>query len=311
MALARSLSSLALGVEDVASGLHRYRDEIPGQPTTITSIIAQLFAVSAVLRALGDGSRDARTVGDDLELLFATLQKTLSVAFDMFAHATEGHLQFAWQDLNVKMERNERMAFTSRLKLYQDFLLGLQDVLDGFRTQDLGPLRRQLVSLLDAQDRWASVPQRGTIDFDGRCSNIDSTFTGVTNIREGGRTPRAGGAYAPRVGGPTSPISPSREWDNPYGRQPMPRAPDPPGNVPTSPTFTSSSSQTLDSSHTSHSDRPFLPVNPQPTLVHWAQDVFDGDYPTTPFDPMYQLYDRRPCQAVTSILLTLAQPREI
>lgn len=57
--------------------------------------------------------------------------------------------------------------------------------------------------------------------------------------------------------------------------------------MPLSPTFTSSSSQTLNSSQTSYSSE-FMA--PQQTLVHWAQRIFDGQHPESDFDDAFQLY---------------------
>ena len=92
-----------------------------------------------------------------------------------------------------------------------------------------------------------------------------------------------------RMETPISPVTSSDDWDGYHPRAGMPPlVPDAPNIMPTSPTFTSSSSNTLESSHTSYSSNDFVGV--VPSLVHWAQDVFDGQHPTTRFAPAYQLY---------------------
>lgn len=86
-----------------------------------------------------------------------------------------------------------------------------------------------------------------------------------------------------------SPASSSEAWS--YFDRPPPPAPEP---EPLSPTFTSSSSQTLDSSHTSYSSYGFAPPPAAPP-VHWAADVFDGQNPRTPFRRSHQLDDKTVC----------------
>lgn len=97
-----------------------------------------------------------------------------------------------------------------------------------------------------------------------------------------------------RIDTPVSPTSPSETWSDYIGagRPPL-FVPDPP--MPTSPTFTSSSSQTLPSSQTSYSSDQ---AGPGAHLVHWAQDIFDGENPCTPFKREYQLDERFECQAI-------------
>lgn len=95
--------------------------------------------------------------------------------------------------------------------------------------------------------------------------------------------PNQGRPRMPRRETPRSPTS----SDNSYRPEFPPFAPDPPEPVPLSPTFTSSSSQTLNSSQTSYSSE-FMA--PQQTLVHWAQRIFDGQHPESEFSGAYQLY---------------------
>lgn len=93
-----------------------------------------------------------------------------------------------------------------------------------------------------------------------------------------------------RIDTPGSPTSTSGSWsDYIAAGRPPPFAPEPP----TSPTYTSSSSHTLPSSQTSYSSDQ---AGPSTRLVHWAQDIFDGENPCTPFKQEYQLDDRFECQ---------------
>lgn len=44
-------------------------------------------------------------------------------------------------------------------------------------------------------------------------------------------------------------------------------------------------------------------------LVHWAQDVFDGENPCTPFRDAYQLYD--PHRLIVSVLIVYSDDRSV
>ena len=83
----------------------------------------------------------------------------------------------------------------------------------------------------------------------------------------------------------------SDEWEPPLAMPGMP-PPVPDAPHPLSPTFTSSSSQTLNSSQTSYSsDQYFAPRLPE----HWARTVFDGSNPGTGFRDGFQLDDPTVC----------------
>ena len=70
---------------------------------------------------------------------------------------------------------------------------------------------------------------------------------------------------------------------------PPPFAPEPPPQaVPLSPTFTSSSSNTMNSSQTSYSSE--MLNTPRRAIRHWAQTIFDGEHPGTAYDDAHQTY---------------------
>jgi hypothetical protein len=167
MATDRRLIRFAQDVEDVASGLHNFRDGLPRSATTITSTISELFAISSVLRGIGDSRHDVRVVQDDLDLVFPTLRKTLDAAFDMFAKSKDRPLETAWNDLSLRMEHDEGVGLLKRLEWYNDFLNSQQDILLGYRARDLGYLRRQLVPLLATQEHMERLTQRRFIDIPG------------------------------------------------------------------------------------------------------------------------------------------------
>jgi hypothetical protein len=98
-----------------------------------------------------------------------------------------------------------------------------------------------------------------------------------------------------RMETPISPVTSSDDWDgyHPRDGMPPPVVPDPPNMMPQSPTFTSSSSNTLNSSQTSYSTHDSMAM--APNLVHWAQDVFDGENPRSRFRNSYQAQDPSVC----------------
>lgn len=169
MANERSLLRLADDAEDVASGLVVFRDELPRSSVRITAIISQLFAMSALLRGVSDPTKPIiDRVEDDLALLCPTLRRSFDVAFDMLARTRDRPLQFLWEDLCDRMERDEGIGLLERLQWYHDFLQAQQDVLSGIRSRDLGGKRRQLVSLLDQQELLDRRAQRRAIDTSGQ-----------------------------------------------------------------------------------------------------------------------------------------------
>ncbi|KAK3705402.1 hypothetical protein LTR37_013375 [Vermiconidia calcicola] len=280
MALLRSLMRFAQDVEDVAAGLNAFRDRLPRDATRITAIISELFAVSSVLREIENAHNDRRyapsfyRIEQDLALVLPSLRRTLDGTFEMFARARERPYQMVWDDLDHRMEREEGAGLLRRLEWYHDFLRAQLDVLTGYTPQDLRDLRRQLVSLFDAQDGLHRRIQRLSIDTSAS-------------------TPRPMRPPLSRLETPISPTTMSDDWDR-GPEMPPPLAPDPPPPMPTSPTFTSSSSQTLNSSQTSYSsDRAVVPI--QPAFVHWAQDVFDGQNPGTEIRRSHQVNERSAC----------------
>ena len=168
----RALIRSVKDVEDVASGLHRFRDALPRSATRITATIRELFALSTVLREIVDNPRYSPTfnrVQDDLDLVLPSLQHTLGNAFDMFG-SREAQYQVAWDDLGRRMDREEGAGLLERLKWYHDFLRAQADILDGYQPTDLRTLRRQIIALLDAQEVSALRAQRRSIDTSGRCA---------------------------------------------------------------------------------------------------------------------------------------------
>lgn len=173
MSQQRSLIRFARDAEDVASGLHTFRDSLPRSATRITATISELFALSSILREIDNAEGDTRfsssfyRVQDDLNLLFPTLQRTLEAVFDMFSRSRERSYEMIWDELGRKMEHDEGIGLLERLEVYHDFLRAQADILQGHRAQNLYDLRRELVSLWDAQEVSVLRLQRLSIDTSG------------------------------------------------------------------------------------------------------------------------------------------------
>ena len=169
----RALIRFAKDAEDVASGLHTFRDNLPRIATRITGTIGELFTISSVLREIDNAQGDPmfapsfHRVRDDLALVFPSLQSTLDAAFGMFARSRKRPHQMVWDDLTHKMDQEEGIGLLERLEWYHDFLRAQLDVLLGYQPRDLRDLRRQLITLWDAQRVSILRSQRQFIDTSG------------------------------------------------------------------------------------------------------------------------------------------------
>ena len=182
MAQQRSIIRFATDAEDVASGLHTFRERLPRNATRITAIIGELFALSSILREIDNAEGDTRfllsfyQVQDDLNLLFPTLQRTLAAVFEMFSRAGERSYQVIWDDLGDRMERDDGgMGLLERLELYHGFLKAQAHILQGRRPQRLNDLRRELVALRDAQEVSVLRLQRLSLDTSGQPDHLPRT----------------------------------------------------------------------------------------------------------------------------------------
>lgn len=273
MASRTTLSNLVQDAEDVAAGLYSFRDGLPRIDARITAIIGQLLEVSSLLRGIANVARLPPSVRDDLARLSPTLRRTLDRTLVMLGQSGSRSYEAAWQSLCDRMERDEGIGLKERLSWYLNFLRAQQVVIEGRRPLDLNSMRREFASLLDSQKLYddrdsrraitplprASRPQRPTMQR-GEGSTWSYTSSGYqTNFAENDRSRDAAEYIANTFRRPTPPL-----FFEPA--------------APTSPTFTSDSSQTLKSSQTSQSG-----------CVHWAQNVFDGNHPSTPFAHSYQM----------------------
>ncbi|EMC93005.1 hypothetical protein BAUCODRAFT_125942 [Baudoinia panamericana UAMH 10762] len=279
----RALIRLAQDVEDAASGLHTLRDSLPRSAPYVTSVISELFANSRILLDLDRAQHDPQLepsvyrVRDDVGRLYSSLGSTVQDVFDMFGRSRIRPRETAWDDLQHHMATEEGLGLLERLQCYRAFLQAQYDIVNyGYQPRGLLGLRRQLMTLLDAQEANTIRPTRPIL-----------TIPGPDTPR-----PRPRRLSARRTDTPISPTDIYSDWDSDYAR---PVAPEPPPLSPLSPTFTSSSSQTLESSQTSYSEEPDRVTE----LVHWAQHILDGQHDRTPFRADYVTDDRSVCHGTS------------
>lgn len=154
----RPLIRLATNAEDAASGLLVYRDGLPFYATRITAIIAELYAVNAVLRELDNAQIDPGhrpgwyRIENDVDLIVLSIQYTLEDVFSMFRRARGRSQKMVWDDLEHRMSQDELVDFLERLQWYRAFLEGTFALLDGDGNGRLELLRRQIDVLLDTQE---------------------------------------------------------------------------------------------------------------------------------------------------------------
>ncbi|KAK4553567.1 hypothetical protein LTR86_009363 [Recurvomyces mirabilis] len=291
MAQQRTLIKLAQDSEDVASGLHVFRDSLPRHANRVTGIIAGLFAISSSLRQLDTAEHDPRLepsfyrIRQDVAMLLQSLQASINEVFGMFRRSRDRSRQMVWEDLEHKMNDEESFGLLERLGCYRDFLNAQLQTVTGAPPHGISELRRRITDLRYAQ-------------------RLEAIRVDQPNIA-GARTPR------PRPPQPRPPpippfpaefevpLSPGTEfvydfedWDASRPRPPVPSPPQ------MSPIYTSSPSPTLSSSYTSYSNGPVVPE----TINHWVQQIYDGNNPGTRFRPACRLPEQSRCYGVTDQL---------
>ncbi|KAH9811176.1 hypothetical protein Tdes44962_MAKER05909, partial [Teratosphaeria destructans] len=280
-----ALIRLAENAEDAASGLYLFRDSLPQNATQITVIISELFANSSLLREISHAYSDLRyqpsfwRIREDMGLLVSSSQATYQDVLLMFRRAPgRGHHQIVWEDMRYRMEHEESLDLSRRVQLYTIFLKAQRDIIKGRRAADIRHVKRRLEALLEAQETGSGLQTPR-----------------VTRDAEQSRSiplPRSRQAGLPSQS--ISPLMSSSDvpegWTLPYPPGTPPIAPEVP--LP-SPGFSSGSSLTLASSQTSYGSDAFAQTSPR--LIHWAQNVFRGSSPATPFSEDYHLNTRSLC----------------
>ena len=292
-----ALRTSADNAEDVAAGFLMFRDPLPEHATEITSLIADLYAISVSLKCLDDltSNRVYRhiipQVQPDLELVRASLKYTLEDIVDFFGDlevrpgSNRGVYKRTWSALCTYFEEESQDSLSTRLAKYKSFLSELQGMIKGYvfripphpvstyspvllgskhsDSRLMARLRSNINTLLLQQE--AQVPQiaprLGAITLGPSPSSNNSA---EPSSPVGGRRPRNRRSYerhrpSSSQQSPQSPLSPS---SGTFSSEFPPSAPDAPA-----------SSQTTDSTSQS--------LTSNAAIDHWAKSVFMDEHTIT------------------------------
>ncbi|KAF9889064.1 hypothetical protein FE257_008041 [Aspergillus nanangensis] len=245
-----ALRTSADNAEDVAAGFRRFREPLPEHASEITSLIADLYAISSSLNRLDDLQRNPHLrkalipAHYDLELVRASLKYTLEDIVDFFGgldiSGNRDIYKRTWMELCAFFRAESHDSLSTRLAKYKAFLNELEDFIRN-KNPDTGLMASLRLGLKDLQIQQAHrfATQLGSI-------SLDSPSSASSNSADPGSP---------------SPLSPS---SGTFSDSIPPLAPDAPG----SPITSSTTSQSLSSTNT--------------VAEHWAKKVFLDEYSSTP-----------------------------
>ncbi|KAF9696956.1 hypothetical protein EKO04_004794 [Ascochyta lentis] len=284
------LLEYAKDAEDTAITLGACVGEIPQYRKDITGDIAELYAISSALQTLHEAlelSRYGRASGQilkDLEVCLPSLGYTLDDVRDIFNKskrknrlpgAFPGTPQYAemWEDALADFKA-QGISLPLRLEYFRTYLQGMYDELRGDDPgEEMNKIQIRLKKLLKRQEPIDSYFSRLSMPSHGPARTPKPTPPRVPRpkIQSFLSHPAYSHAPPPPPPPPRLPPRPTSQIYAGIGNVPIyipPAAP----SVPTSPTFSSASSQGL-SSHSTDSGGP---------AAHWAMRIFDGRHPSTP-----------------------------
>lgn len=126
--------------ENVAIGLKQLRDTLPEYSAEITSVVADLYAISATLTSL-DGlarqfPRNYGQIKPDLDPALASLRYTLNGIINSLGKLDRTSLadnyRRIWHDLDAYFHEEDGYSLARRLTKYKLFLQELQDVMQKY-----------------------------------------------------------------------------------------------------------------------------------------------------------------------------------
>ncbi|KAJ5361042.1 hypothetical protein N7541_001886 [Penicillium brevicompactum] len=265
-----SLGSSANDAEGVAVCFHAFRAPLPEHTAEVTSIISDLYAISASLSNLEDLDRDLRyrrnfrLYSDPLSLTLASLKYTLDdiLAFlhNLDYDDSPTAYKRVWVGLKDHFWVEAQAPLATRLVKYKTILREIGDLVkeDMPDPHSLSGASTSLKNLFNAQvvdvrERVNRVPLRRNPSFSGSAEPVSPG-----SDRRPGR-PRRTSSYErvrPAHMSPRSPTSPSTGTFSDF----LPSVPD----VPPSP-MTSTTSGTTGTSRSANTDS---------LRNHWAKEVF-------------------------------------
>ncbi|KAE8152696.1 hypothetical protein BDV25DRAFT_57505 [Aspergillus avenaceus] len=261
-----ALSTSANNAEEVAAGFRLFRDYVPDHSTEITSLVADLFAISSALKRLNDLTRNHRfqntlaAAHHDLELVQTSLKFTLEDIVDFFGdldirRGPKGDVyKRTWMEMCDFFREESRDSLATRLAKYKAFLNELEDLIkEKYPDIPLMISLRKNFKILLVQQNNRLAPRLGSMSLSSPSSASSNSVEAAHPITE--RKPRNQRSYErPRPSSHASPQSPLSPASGTFSDIP-PSAPDAPGSP-----FTSTA--------TSHS------AGSNATSDHWAKRVF-------------------------------------
>ncbi|KAL1968322.1 hypothetical protein VTN77DRAFT_1851 [Rasamsonia byssochlamydoides] len=273
------LRTTAEFAENIAAGFRQFRDPLPEHTAELTSLISDLYAISATLTSLDElaVSRPYRqnlsVVKPDLELVRSSLHYTLDKIYDAFGHLdSRGPISRAsykrtWVDLCSFFEEEGGHSLGRRLRKYKMFLKELEDLMQN-KYPDvpfMADLRGSITTLLTEQDgRFAAQLAALSLEEPDWSGSSIAEPAGPVGSRGPGKR-RSYERARPRLRSSQSPLLDSMAPLSPTSSQDVPPSvPDVPG----SPTTSNSTATRSNLSSAVLND-------------HWARNVFSDDNSVT------------------------------
>ncbi|OGE48122.1 hypothetical protein PENARI_c032G00671 [Penicillium arizonense] len=287
-----ALRTSAENAEDVAAGFTMFRGPVPEISSEVTSLIADLYAISSSLSILDDLGKDYRRqlnlarIQPDLSMVQASLKYTLEDIVNFFGRLSGPAVvpdtyKHTWLSLSRFFWDESRFTLATRLAKYNAMLRELSEMAKDkhYSSPLLDGLRNGMNTLLSIQDsRLAS--QLGRMSMGGRHPSSSSAETPSPvgdRKRHPNRRQRSFDRHRPSPASPTSPTSPSSGNFSDF----PPSVPD----VPTSPpTSTTNTTATNDTGRSTASDT---------IKYHWAKEVYGTCDTQTPLPPVAETSDCR------------------
>ncbi|KAK7628026.1 hypothetical protein IWX50DRAFT_216521 [Phyllosticta citricarpa] len=278
------LLAVAKAVEELAAGMKELVDDVREHAYDYLSAISRLFAISAELRGLERKLPKPKyraalaTVAPEMELLCDSVGATVDTLSVEFLGLTSPNVRRNWEGL-VRICVDEGVSLPSRLELYQELAVGLNDVLKHDRDPDeLEPITKPLRRLRARQVRHGRPRPDDPIVSIISDSPAPQQPPPPPRFNPRPRSPRFG--PAPPAPPPPPPPQPfedpkylyAEEWESEgyaYSESAVPMSPP--------------------VSDASWGEFPSWPrsvkveASTSSTPQHWAMDVYDGRHPLSPF----------------------------
>ncbi|GES58531.1 hypothetical protein ATEIFO6365_0004068200 [Aspergillus terreus] len=267
-----ALRASADEAENVAAGFRLFRDPLPEYATDITSLIADLYAISSSLNRLDDLHKNRAyrqnlaVAHADVELVRTSLNYTFEDIIDFMGELDgvrgppRDLYRRTWMDLCSFFRTQSHETLSSRLAKYKTFLNELEDYVRN-KSPDL-----QLMATLRVGFKELQFHQEQQLAAQLAAVSLSSPSSASSNSADPGspvsdRRPPKRRSYE-RTRPQTSPQSPLSPASGGFIDIP-PTVPD----APSSPVTSSATSQTLSSTNT--------------VAEHWAKRVFLDEHTTT------------------------------